>query len=216
MTEPIETTQNVLPDAPQIPQRVHQMQKRLPYLILTILFVVGFFCFLNIRDIDEWKTDPNMPWFSISDGTLYFDSSLYSGSEELIVPNSICGETVLSLSSGCFSYCTQLTTVHLPESLEYIDAGAFYGCTSLRGIYIPDSVLEIGQDAFGQCSSLESLYIPGSVSYIGDGAFEGCTKLMYIFYNGYWENWHLLYAEPIAPQTYIYAIDGTFRHSSST
>lgn len=214
MTEPIMTTQNDLPQAPPAALTVHAKQKRLPYLILTILFTVGFFCFLLIRNTDDLKTDPDMPWFSISDGVVYFDSDLYTGSEELTVPAIVCGESVYELSSGCFAYCTQLTTVHLPDQLEYINAGAFYGCTSLRGVYIPDSVLQIGQDAFAQCSSLESVYIPNLVSYIGSGAFDGCPKLLHIFYNGWEENWRLLYAEPIAPQTHIYAIDGSFLHGA--
>ena len=54
---------------------------------------------------------------------------------------------------------------------------AFSFCTNLASITIPDSVTEIGDDAFYQCTSLTSVTIPNSVTKIGREAFCNCTSL---------------------------------------
>lgn len=196
------------------PISVSKSKKRLPYLIMAVLFIVGFVLFLGLREKDDLYTEPDMPWFSVSNGVLYFDSTLYTGFEELTIPESVAGQTVTALSDGCFSYCETLTTVHLPNTLTAIGDGAFYGCTALRGVYIPGQVSSIGNDAFAQCSKLESLVIPYSVQHIGVNAFDCCQNLLYIFYGGPEEAWRILYAEPIAPKTFIYTPEGSFRHTT--
>lgn len=209
---PPEQPRETIPDA--VPGPVPKSKKRLPYLILAVLFIVGFVLFLGLREDTALYTDPQQPWFSVSNGVLYFDSTLYTGPEELTVPESISGQSVTILSDGCFSYCEALTTVHLPNTLRTIGDGAFYGCTALRGVYIPGQVVSIGDEAFAQCGKLESLVIPYSVQSIGENAFDGCPNLLYIFYGGPEEAWRSLYAEPIAPKTFIYTPEGSFRHTT--
>lgn len=211
-----EQPQEPLPERQTVPgpTPVSKGSKRLPYWILCILFVIGLVFFLGVRDNSGPSTDPNMPWFAVSDGVLYFDSSLYTGPAELTVPDAIGGETVTELSQGCFSQCARLTTIRLPQTLQVIGNGAFYGCTSLRGVYIPAQVVSIGSEAFAQCSKLESLVIPYTVQRIGEAAFESCGNLLYIFYSGPEEAWRSLYAEPIAPKTFIFTPDGSFRHTT--
>lgn len=201
---------DILPD----PVPVSKNSKRLPYWIMAVLFIVGFVLFLGLREKDDLYTDPDMPWFSISQGVLYFDDYLYTGPEELTVPESIANQTVTMLSAGCFAQCTDLITTHLPQTLQIIGDAAFLGCTALRGVYIPGQVVSIGDEAFAQCGKLESLVIPCSVQYIGNAAFEGCGNLLYIFYGGPEEAWRSLYAEPIAPKTFIYTPGSSFRHTT--
>lgn len=50
---------------------------------------------------------------------------------------------------------------------------AFYGCTGLTSITIPNTVNYIGYYAFEGCSSLTSVTIPNSVEVVGEGAFHG-------------------------------------------
>lgn len=209
LPEPL-PAEDIIPD----PIPVFKSSRHLPYWIMAVLFIVGFVLFLGLREGNDLYTDPDMPWFSISQGVLYFDDYLYTGPDELTVPESIAGQTVTSLSDGCFSYCETLTTVHLPNSLKSIGDGAFFSCSALRGVYIPGQVVSIGSEAFAQCSKLESLVIPYSVQYIGEAAFDGCGNLLYIFYGGTEKVWRSLYAEPIAPKTFIYTPDGFFRHST--
>ena len=47
-----------------------------------------------------------------------------------------------------FKDCVNLTTVKLPESIQYIWEYAFYNCSSLNDIYVPEGLIEVGVDAF--------------------------------------------------------------------
>ena len=73
-----------------------------------------------------------------------------------------------------FEYCTNLTSVSLPDSLVVLDGFRF--CTSLTSIVIPDGVKCIENTAF-KGSGLESVYLPDSVTEIEPSAFEDCTSL---------------------------------------
>ena len=108
---------------------------------------------------------------------------------------------------GAFSYCTALTSIEIPASVETIEAAAFKGCsslatvtfengsqlktigggsyssgafsdcTALTSIEIPASVETIEAAAFKDCSSLTSIEIPASVETIKASAFKGCSSL---------------------------------------
>ena len=108
---------------------------------------------------------------------------------------------------GAFSYCTALTSIEIPASVETIEAAAFKDCSSLTSIEIPASVETIKASAFKGCSSLAtvtfengsqlktieggypssgtfadctaltSIEIPASVETIEAAAFKGCSSL---------------------------------------
>lgn len=157
-----------------------------PVLILVILSILGTVLYFAAAG------DP-LSCFQVKDGALYFDQTLYTGSEELTVPEQISGSTVYSISDSCFADCDHITTVTLPDSVENIGSHAFEDCDSLRGIRLPESVTIIGAKAFAGCSSLEAVSIPASAAYIAPDAFEGCTDLRYVFYAGTLEDWLYLY-----------------------
>lgn len=75
-----------------------------------------------------------------------------------------------------FRDCSNLTSITLPDTLEYIGVGAFYG-SNLTSITIPDSVTSIGDGAFDNCFNLTSLTLPKKLKNIGDNAFSGCLNL---------------------------------------
>ena len=76
-----------------------------------------------------------------------------------------------------FAYCSDLTSIIIPDSVTSIGRTAFRHCTELTSITIPDSVTSIGVGAFTDCSSLTSVVIGDSVTSIGMGAFEDCSSL---------------------------------------
>jgi hypothetical protein len=86
--------------------------------------------------------------------------------------------TVTAIGAEAFSYCTELTSIDIPESVISIGAEAFYRCTGLAGsLTIPAGVTSIGYNAFRSCLNLASIKIPASVTSIGSSAFYGCTEL---------------------------------------
>lgn len=180
---------------------------RAPIAILMALSILGIILFFAIPMAE---TIGETPWFRVANGTLYFDSSKYSGGSELTVPEVVDGQTVTAIGRQAFEDCTALTTVILPDTILSIDYAAFSGCTSLRGIFIPAGVTTIGDHAFADCVKLEAITIPASVDSIGDGAFDGCEKLRHIFFVGEFIRWQTLYSGHISPETYVYCADGTY------
>ncbi|MBR3492991.1 MAG: leucine-rich repeat domain-containing protein, partial [Bacteroidales bacterium] len=88
------------------------------------------------------------------------------------------GNTVTTIGSGAFSWCSGLTgSLTIGNSVTEIGSYAFSGCSGLTGgLTIGNSVTEIGSYAFSSCSGLTgSLTIPNSVTTISDNAFYGCN-----------------------------------------
>ena len=210
---PAEVQEASIPAAEPAPRKRHWV----PYVILAVIFVVGLAFYIGTLGFGKPKpvSDPLLTWFSIEDGTLYFDPDKYSFGNTLVVPETVAGQTVTALSDNCFAGVDAFIMVKLPNTLEVIGNRAFAGCTKLRGVFIPDSVVHIGSYAFLGCSALESLCISYSVESIGISAFTDCPKLNQIFYSGSMEDWKQLYMEFIARKTCIYAADGTLVQSDT-
>ena len=85
-----------------------------------------------------------------------FGASSYSYNEDY-VPTSL-KEVIItggdSIGDYAFRYCSNLTSITIPDSVTSIGDHAFSDCTSLTSITIPDSVTSIGNYAFWNCSSL--------------------------------------------------------------
>lgn len=190
----------------------------IPYVILAVIFVVGLAFYLGTLGFvtDQRISDPQLPWFSIDNGTLYFDADKYTGGSTLLVPETVADQTVTALSGNCFAGADAFIMIKLPDTLERIGNQAFADCTKLRGVFIPESVTLIGTNAFWGCTKLESLCIPSGVTFIGTSAFYNCPKLIHIFYGGSMEDWKLLYPEYIARQTSVYASDGVLTQADTT
>ena len=93
---------------------------------------------------------------------------------------------------GAFSYCTALTSIEIPASVETIEAAAFKGCSSLATVTFENGsqLKTIGggssyYGAFSDCTALTSIEIPASVETIEAAAFKGCSSLATVtFENG--------------------------------
>lgn len=103
----------------------------------------------------------------------------YSG--EVIIPESVIYDgisyRVKGIASWAFCYCSDLTSITIPNTVTSIGLNAFRGCSGLTSITIPNSVTSIGENAFYNCTSLTSLSIPNSVTSIEQYAFQGCSSL---------------------------------------
>ena len=178
------------------------------FLVLALIAVFGFGAFLLIRPAALPVQDAAAPWFSVSDGVLYFDQDLYTGSEQLTVPETVGGQTVTAISDRCFADCTELIIIHLPETVTSIGDSAFSGCSNLRGIKLPESLTTIGDSAFSQCIRLEAVCIPYSLKNIGDNLFSHCHSLSYFYYPGPLAEWYDLPFGQLPEDSSVYCADG--------
>ena len=88
------------------------------------------------------------------------------------IPNSI-----MSIGSSAFNCCINLTSINIPNGVISIEYSTFHSCWGLTSITIPESVTSIRNYAFSDCENLTSITIPNSVTSIEDDAFCWCTDL---------------------------------------
>ncbi len=79
-------------------------------------------------------------------------NTLIAGCQNTIIPNS-----VTSIGSSAFSWCSSLTSITIPNSVTSIGQYAFRDCSSLTSITIPNSVMSIGGNAFAYCFNLKTV-----------------------------------------------------------
>jgi len=95
------------------------------------------------------------------------------------ITSVIIPEGVIAIDDNAFSWCYNLVTVTLPNTLTTIGNTVFADC-SFNSITIPNSVKSIGDEAFIYCGGLQSVLIPNSVESIGSWAFGDCWGLLAI------------------------------------
>ena len=85
--------------------------------------------------------------------------------------------TINYIGTHAFSGCTGLTSISIPNTIDSIESYLFSGCTRLSSIDIPSSITSIGEYAFHKCTGLISISLPSSITTLGRYAFYGCTGL---------------------------------------
>ena len=107
----------------------------------------------------------------------------YEGSDKLTFTDLVAvdiGNTVTSIDEGALEG-SGITSVVIPDSVTSIRSFAFRYCTNLTNVTIPDSMTGIGDEAFKECSRLTSLTIGNGVTSIGVDAFYRCTSVTDVY-----------------------------------
>ena len=84
---------------------------------------------------------------------------------------------VIGIGADAF-YNSQVTSVTLPEGIEYIKHHGFYFSKKLKSINLPKGLLELGEYAFTYCNIL-SFTIPNTVMYIGLDGLPNTDKMVF-------------------------------------
>lgn len=87
-----------------------------------------------------------------------------------------------SLESDCFSQCTNLISITLPDSIISLKDSCLTR-TNLTSILIPDGVTSLGKACFSECTGLTQITLPDSITGIGLACFYSCTSLTSIHLN---------------------------------
>ena len=97
-------------------------------------------------------------------------ASTSTGSYDITIPEKLDDHPVTGLGESSFS------GTYSPDHPKNYTLLSF--CNQIQSVTIPESVTSIGKSAFEHCSKLDSLTINGvATSMIGAYAFNGCTSL---------------------------------------
>ncbi|GFH47152.1 hypothetical protein CTEN210_03627 [Chaetoceros tenuissimus] len=81
------------------------------------------------------------------------------------------------IPDSTFSYCRNIETVVMADTVRRIEYKAFFDCRSLLFVKLSTNLEYIGFAAFWFCESLTSIFIPPSCREIDDWAFRFCRQL---------------------------------------
>ena len=125
----------------------------------------------------------NQIWYS---ATGYVDFERYDCGEATCLSNefdeatgtgvAVFSNSIKSISGTAYS-SGNLTSLLLPQSLQYIGDDAFKHCSQITNLVLNDGLESIGSEAFAYCSQLEQVRIPESVVEMGVNPFAGCENL---------------------------------------
>ena len=150
-----------------------------------ILILVTLFLPILVRAYDA-QIDGIYYVFNTTEKTasvtnLDFASSTETYTGDVTIPSEVTYNnelySVTSIDQCAFWYCSELTSVTIPNSVLSISSDAFTGCSGLKTVTIPQSVLNISDLAFQNCSGLTSVNIHCSPTKIGSNVFIGCDNL---------------------------------------
>lgn len=108
------------------------------------------------------------------------------------IPFEINGAAVKAIGPSAFGWCTNLTSLSLPNTIEVIGERAFQACVNLVNINIPEGIHSVNAAAFFLCENLQSISIPSSLSFVGPDLFAGCEKLATVYYGGDSNGWNAM------------------------
>ena len=124
---------------------------------------------------------------------------------KVIIPERVSNNgkdyTVTQVADKAFWHCTQMTSVKIPESVNYVGSfgfndcasldslvfpnddltfSAWYvcsGCKNLKYVRLPANLQKLGYEMFSECENLESIHIPESCTNWSTYSFFRCYKL---------------------------------------
>ncbi|KAK8835541.1 hypothetical protein M9Y10_042426 [Tritrichomonas musculus] len=96
---------------------------------------------------------------------------------------------LVELGQMSFCYCSSLTEIVIPPTVQSIGEYAFRNCTSLKSFkpFIKNDISTfqlktIKNYAFMSCKNLEEIFIPPSLQIIEQNAFVECENLKYVIF----------------------------------
>lgn len=136
--------------------------------------------FWNINEKDDFLGDfivDGIVYQILSPETAIVRSAPRGYKGDVIVPSNVTYDSatyeIVSIGQA-FNGATELRTISIPPTINYIIGGAFANCTNLATMTIPQTIECIGDTAFVGCVSMESLRIEdgNSTLKLGTGRFE--------------------------------------------
>lgn len=98
--------------------------------------------------------------------------------EDISLPNTLrkIGSEEVFYGNGVFAQ-TNLKSIVIPESVDFLGAYSFYRCFNLRTARLSNKINCIHERTFSNCIFLEDVKLPTHLETIKEEAFENCKSL---------------------------------------
>jgi len=131
---------------------------------------IGDNAFLECENLEEFIVPASVTTLNLSKLGIFSRSGLKS------IDLSHVTNLTLGTNGYHFGYCSNLTTVKLPDSVTTIPKYMFRECFALETIEAKN-VTEISEYAFEKCYALKEFVFNANLTTIGQYAFSNCTGL---------------------------------------
>ncbi len=121
-------------------------------------------------------------------GNSAFDNGLYGVTDTNVINEVTLPSTLKRIGENCFAK-DKITSIVIPEGVEFIGYEAFSECALLTDIVLPSTITELGTYLFYNCPALKNIEIGFSGVTLGDAMFYGCTALTNVYYDGTIDEW---------------------------
>ena len=135
------------------------MKKRSLGFALVISMLISLFTAFQIT---AGAATSGIYTYTVSGEKATITDCIWDISGAIEIPATLGGYPVTSIGDFALSWCENLTSITIPDSVTSIGDDVFYWCASLIKIIIPDSVISIGNRVFENCSSLTDVYYSGT------------------------------------------------------
>ena len=114
------------------------------------------------------------------EATSYYVKEYIGAGGNVTIPTTVIikddTKPVTKIYAEVFCQRSDVTSVTLPEGLQYIGNKAFYG-TGITTLSLPNSITGLGDMALASCPALASINIGTGVSEVSSNAFINCPNL---------------------------------------
>ncbi|MGM9553117.1 MAG: leucine-rich repeat protein [Faecousia sp.] len=146
------------------------------------LYGIGYHAFYNCTALSQITVNSTKLTDVDTSGNIFYNAGKYAangisvtfGNNATMIPKDMfycdennyarvksvtIGNDVVSIGSGAFINCLDLTTVSWGSGLEEISSYAFQNCTSLTSVTLPEKLATVGYRAFYNCTALTTITI---------------------------------------------------------
>ena len=151
------------------------------------------YCYKTFDTDGDWKISPDEAAAVHTTDLREYNQQIYSTKGIAYFPNLTTLHIPRSLESIDLSHNTELrfldcassclTEINLMQNSKLELRASFENCEQLKTVFLPGGICEIGDNTFFNCISLTAINIPPGVRRIGKRAFCNCTSLYQINLN---------------------------------
>lgn len=123
----------------------------------------------------------------LSEDGVFFDGYAITAVElndntDIVIPAAYNDKPVYVLGGGVFMD-TDITSVHIPASIVFIDSLTFKNCESLQSVNYADgsNLFSFGTEVFYNCSALTELVLPAKLTLMGTNVLKNCRNLQTVY-----------------------------------